>query len=515
MKKTTRTTMCNSLSVLFFIALACINFVSAQIPQSFTYQAVARDGSGNVYSNQNASVRFSIHEASAGGSISYQEIQAVTTNQFGLFTVALGTGTPTVGTFNAINWVIDYKYLQVEMDLGSGYVDMGTSQLLSVPYSMHSATTTSVSGTSGYVAKFNSASTIDNSGLYDAGGLFGIGNTSPTAHLQINDNGSGSYGLYVYKNGTAENAIFIKDSPNSYTSNVSMSYNNVMGQATLDAAATGNGVAASLSGGTNASALYATSSATSVPTARFVNTGSGTAGYFNSPSGYALIVESGMVGIGTTLPNASLDIQNGSGNVSINIANSLGGYCVNGVTTGSAGGSFESTGAQGTGVYGTCDNGPNAWGFGGSSADGVGGRFSTTTGTAGYFNGNIDGTGTFNYTSDRKLKKNIQPLSGTLDKIMLLKPSSYQYRTGEFGSMTLAKGNHFGVIAQDLQEVFPDLVSTQTFTQKDKSGTLTEQMDYLAVNYNELIPILIKGMQEQQALIRALQSEVETLKGRK
>ena len=125
-----------------------------------------------------------------------------------------------------------------------------------------------------------------------------------------------------------------------------------------------------------------------------------------------------------------------------------------------------------------------------------------------YFNGDIAGTGTFSYTSDQKLKKNIQPVTGALDIITKLRPSSYEFRVGEFGSMHLSEGKHYGVIAQELQQVLPELVNTQHYIpdNRDEKG-----FDYLSVNYNELIPILIKAVQEQQEINQALEKRIKVL----
>lgn len=124
------------------------------------------------------------------------------------------------------------------------------------------------------------------------------------------------------------------------------------------------------------------------------------------------------------------------------------------------------------------------------------------------FNGNITGTGTNTYTSDRKLKKDIRPLSNAMDIIGRLQPSSYQYRVGEFGSMYLPEGRHYGVIAQDLQQVLPELVINQHYNPMDKKE---KDFDYLSVNYSELIPILIKAMQEQQQINEVLKKKIAVL----
>lgn len=74
-------------------------------PQMLNYQAVARDASGNALLSTAISLRFTIHSVSASGPIEYQETQSVTTNQFGLFSVQIGTGTVVSGIFPLIDWV--------------------------------------------------------------------------------------------------------------------------------------------------------------------------------------------------------------------------------------------------------------------------------------------------------------------------------------------------------------------------------------------------------------------------
>ena len=125
----------------------------AQVPQSMNYQAVARNSSGNLLTNQLVGLRLSVLAGSATGTVSYEETQTATTNQFGLFTIAIGTGTPVTGTFSAINWSTGQYWLKVELDAtgGSSYVSIGTAQLLSVPYALYAANagTSGVTGATG------------------------------------------------------------------------------------------------------------------------------------------------------------------------------------------------------------------------------------------------------------------------------------------------------------------------------------------------------------------------------
>jgi hypothetical protein len=112
---------------------------AAPIPQGIPYQAAARDANGQPVVDSPVNVRFSLREGAADGATSYIESHNLTTNSIGLFNTVFGNGTPEQSTFDSINWAATTKFLQVEVDLGNGYVDMGTTQLLSVPYAFRSA----------------------------------------------------------------------------------------------------------------------------------------------------------------------------------------------------------------------------------------------------------------------------------------------------------------------------------------------------------------------------------------
>lgn len=127
---------------LFFICiLLCviqINKASAQSPNAIPYQAVVRNSTGDILANQAVSIRFSIHQSSANGSVLYKETQSGTSNSLGLVNLVIGQGVPVTGTLAVINWGNGAKYLQVEMDIngGNSYVDMGSMQMMSVPYAL-------------------------------------------------------------------------------------------------------------------------------------------------------------------------------------------------------------------------------------------------------------------------------------------------------------------------------------------------------------------------------------------
>ncbi len=108
-------------------------------PSGIPYQAVVRNANGSVVANTAVTTRFTLHQNTADGVVEYQETHAVTTNAQGLMATVLGQGAAVQNTFAAINWANTTKFLQVEVDLGNGYVDLGTQQLMSVPYAMYAA----------------------------------------------------------------------------------------------------------------------------------------------------------------------------------------------------------------------------------------------------------------------------------------------------------------------------------------------------------------------------------------
>jgi hypothetical protein len=134
--------MKKTLSTLLSVLFCAITFAQS-VPQGINYQAVARDASGAVLMNQTLTIQFSVISDITTSAVSWQETHTVNTNDYGLYTAIIGGGTATnVGssaTFDVINWGASNHLLKVEVDFGSGYLDMGTTAFMSVPYSIYSA----------------------------------------------------------------------------------------------------------------------------------------------------------------------------------------------------------------------------------------------------------------------------------------------------------------------------------------------------------------------------------------
>jgi hypothetical protein len=130
--------------ILSFFAIALSINLCAQAPALIPYQAVARNAAGQPLANTNVNARFTIHDGSANGTSVWQELQTVSTSALGLFTAQLGSNV----SLSSVNWAGGAKFMQVEVDLGNGFVDIGTQQMLSVPYALFAGTAASVSGSS-------------------------------------------------------------------------------------------------------------------------------------------------------------------------------------------------------------------------------------------------------------------------------------------------------------------------------------------------------------------------------
>ena len=134
--------------ITFCAAVLMTASVFAQTPQKMSYQAVIRNNSNALVSNQAVGMQISILQGSISGTAVYVETQEPTTNANGLVSLEIGTGTSS-DDFSAIDWANGPYFIKTETDPtgGTSYTITGTSQLLSVPYALHAKTAESVTGT--------------------------------------------------------------------------------------------------------------------------------------------------------------------------------------------------------------------------------------------------------------------------------------------------------------------------------------------------------------------------------
>ncbi|MEL7148422.1 MAG: tail fiber domain-containing protein, partial [Bacteroidota bacterium] len=103
----------------------------------------------------------------------------------------------------------------------------------------------------------------------------------------------------------------------------------------------------------------------------------------------------------------------------------------------------------------------------------------------------IDEDGTYQKGSDKALKKNIKALAPALEKVMKLKPCTYQYKASVTGRTNI------GMIAQEVEKYFPQVV---------------RKKEFYTLDYNGFGVIAIKAIQEQQELINQLKKEIKEIK---
>ena len=117
----------------------------------------------------------------------------------------------------------------------------------------------------------------------------------------------------------------------------------------------------------------------------------------------------------------------------------------------------------------------------------------------------VYGSGTYsgNWTqaSDERFKKNVKPIENSLGKIAQLNPVTYEWKNETYPDKNFQDGKQVGLIAQDVEKVFPSLVST------DSEG-------YKSIDYSKINVLLIEAMQEQQKSVDELKKEVTELRNK-
>ena len=104
-------------------------------------------------------------------------------------------------------------------------------------------------------------------------------------------------------------------------------------------------------------------------------------------------------------------------------------------------------------------------------------------------------------SSDLRFKENIMPIKSPLSKILNIEGISFDWKTDEFKDKGFPEGRHYGVVAQEVERVLPEVV---------KDGPGGEK----SVSYTEIVPVLIEAIKEQQKEIERLKTEVTELKTR-
>lgn len=217
-----------NVSKLFF----CFVFLTAnaQSPQKMSCQAVIRNASNNLVTNNTVAMKISILQGSTSGTVVYVETQTPTTNINGLATFEIGTGSIISGTFATINWANGPYFIKTETDPtgGTSYSIVGTSEFLSVPYALYSLNGTpgpqGIPGVAGLLPNGNAPGNtpfwdgtswiINNSNIFNNGGNIGVGTTTPLSNFHINGNANGGISSLISNTSNANNAYSISSLTN-------------------------------------------------------------------------------------------------------------------------------------------------------------------------------------------------------------------------------------------------------------------------------------------------------------
>jgi hypothetical protein len=404
------------------------------------------------------------------------------------------TSTSKLGTTNGVNLKL-YTNNSARLTIlsSNGYVGIGTTaptsrltiNAASSPFRASINGSTKLLVSSGGGLTVGSGSSAPSNGLYVAGNV-GIGTTAPSQKLHVvgtiygassTGNGIHGYTSYQYGNGVYGQSPYI--------------------------------------GVYGTSGVYGVfGSATQIGV--FGQGGNyGLAGTATTSGGTGVWGQGGSIGVNGS--GSSYGVYGQGLNGVYGVSNVGGGNAVRAYTTQSSSYGVSAVSSQSIGVYAYTGN---------------------ASSYAGYFLGRVYSSGGFT-SSDRKLKQDITDLNSAMDIINKLQPKTYTFRQdGNYKLMNLPQGKHYGLIAQDVEQILPELVANADFntarirppkqitTPAGASSTPSnpvtdpqttgapennEVIEFKTLNYTELIPIMVRAMQEQQQKIEELQLLVNKL----
>jgi hypothetical protein len=216
----------------------------------------------------------------------------------------------------------------------------------------------------------------------------------------------------------------------------------------------------------------------------FGGLGTKTSLWANAQRGLTLDIN-GNVGIGTVTPLNKLQVE-GSGTAAIHGRHT-------------ASNDYGYVGCYGIGVYGNSYTGKGVYGYSNSTGTGVQGYSYNGFGIK--CEGNGCYTGAWTNCSDLRMKKDIAPMSDALSNVLKLRGVYYYWRKDEFPDENFFSSRQIGVIAQEVEPLYPELV-------------ITDSKGYKSVDYIKLTPILLEAIKEQQKTIETLAKANQTFSDR-
>ncbi len=462
--------------ILTFIATVLMAVsMFAQSPDKMSYQAVVRNSNNFAVENQAVGVRVSILQYASTGASVYIETQTPTTNKYGLMTLEIGDGEVVLGTFSDLDWPDGPFFIKTEIDPegGNSYTITGISQIMSVPYSMHSKI----------------AENVINDAVNDA-------DADPTNELQslsfFNDtlflsNDTGYIDLIDYNNSF------------KWLDSVTLYHDS----------ATTIGIGSNTPATYGLLSMYPANNLVGIYMDHYKNT-------YGDAYGLHINVNQTYTGYNYAYGGHFSSYISGTAGYSYGLYATTSNYA--------SGSGYSAYGVRGS-AYRSGNTG-NTYGIYGYASGG-----SSTQNWAGYFSGKVYATQGFT-SSDRKLKSNIQPYTNSLTKLLQLNTYTYEFNNEKYKFMNLPEGPQIGLIAQDVEKLYPHLTSeivqpAQTMPVKDAAdsygeGNYTvnekgmavvgEEITFMGVNYAGMVPILVEAIKEQQTQIAAQQAEIDALK---
>jgi hypothetical protein len=367
----------------------------------------------------------------------------------------------------------------------------------------------------GYIPKATGSNTLGNSLIYDNGSGIGINTTIPLSAFTVNGNLSlfttNQIRLYnSAKNNWAEMSspllggdteidfklvtksgiIYVNPTGNIAIGSTAPNYL-ATNRRVLDINGATQSMLALSIGGVGKSFLFYTG------TDLLVSNESNGAIKLNTNGSQKVVIEAGgNVGIGTTSPNSKIQVVGVSGNPTLTAGtaaiatftpNAVGNELVMG---GSASSPFTFwMQNRHTGINDLAY--PIALNPSGGNV-GIG---TTSPSYTLHVNGSVAGTSAYNNLSDKRYKKDILPIQNALDKILALNGVTFNWDK-EATDMNLDDNNHIGLLAQDVEEILPQAVTTGTDENQTKS-----------VAYTDLVPVLIEAIKELKAEIEILKTK--------
>jgi hypothetical protein len=112
---------------------------------------------------------------------------------------------------------------------------------------------------------------------------------------------------------------------------------------------------------------------------------------------------------------------------------------------------------------------------------------------------------------DTEIKKNISGINNPLQNIIRLEPKAFEYNKDKFKDLKLPGGRQYGFVTEEVQSVFPELVSTRSYSYM-AGKNLFRTAKIKSLDTESLIPILVASIKEQQQEIEKLKTEIQALK---